>query len=98
MAGTLIAMSRVEHKEMRFLGSLIIPLCICWGASVSKINELTGGKFRFVISFLLRVWIVVELVTHAEKHSFVRFGDPDMYSMMAAGSPALLDYGNFSLP
>ena len=42
--------------------------------------------------------IAVEGVLTCEKHGFVRHGDPDLYSMMAAGSPVLLDYGNFTLP
>ena len=50
-----------------------------------------------MLAFVFRIYLLVEIVTAIDKHTFVRHGDADLYASFAAGSPTLLEYDDLKL-
>ena len=99
IASTFFGLSLVPHKEMRFISSIFLPLAICWGEAFLAMKQfckshITNGAEK-IAYHILRIYIIVEVVTAIEKHSFVRHGDADLYASMASNSESLLVYEDF---
>ena len=74
-----------------------MPLAICWAQAFTSLVELFGKSFKPIANIILRIYIIVEVITAIEKHSFVRHGDADLYASIANPSDSLLEYDDFKL-